>query len=76
QTLAGRLLVGSWLRIGMYVRWDLRNAWVGERPHRETEASALMLGILGRGHCLVTHRCKLHADVMLGVVAPDGQVNG
>jgi len=30
QTLAGRLLVGSFLRIGMYLRWDLRNAWRGE----------------------------------------------
>ncbi|MDE2049637.1 MAG: fatty acid desaturase [Gammaproteobacteria bacterium] len=27
QTLVGRLAVGSWLRIGMYLRWDLRNAW-------------------------------------------------
>lgn len=30
QTLAGRLVVGSFLRIGMYLRWDLRNAWRGE----------------------------------------------
>jgi fatty acid desaturase len=30
QTFAGRLVVGSFLRIGMYLRWDLRNAWRGE----------------------------------------------
>lgn len=29
QTFAGRILVGSWLRMGMYLRWDLRNLWRG-----------------------------------------------
>jgi len=42
QTLAGRLLVGSWLRIGMYVRWDLRNAWVGEPGIRTAWAEHLL----------------------------------
>lgn len=34
QTFAGRLLVGSWLRIFMYWRWDLGNAWRGEHGIR------------------------------------------
>lgn len=42
QTLAGRLLVGSWLRIWMYLRWDLRNAWRGERGIRAVWAEHLL----------------------------------
>ena len=30
QTLAGRLLFGSFLRIGMYLQWDVRNLWHGK----------------------------------------------
>jgi fatty acid desaturase len=42
QTFAGRLLVGSWLRIGMYWRWDLRNAWRGEPGIRAVWAEHLL----------------------------------
>jgi len=42
QTFAGRLLVGSWLRIYMYWRWDLRNAWRGEPGIRATWAEHLL----------------------------------
>lgn len=42
QTLAGRLLVGSWLRIGMYLRWDLRNAGRGEPGIRAVWAEHLL----------------------------------
>jgi fatty acid desaturase len=42
QTLAGRLLVGSLLRIGMYLRWDLRNAWRGRPGIRAAWAEHLL----------------------------------
>ena len=42
QTFAGRLLVGSWLRIFMYLRWDLGNAWRGERGIRAAWAEHLL----------------------------------
>ncbi|HUN71950.1 MAG TPA: fatty acid desaturase [Steroidobacteraceae bacterium] len=42
QTLAGRLLVGSFLRIGMYWRWDLRNVWRGEPGIRAVWAEHLL----------------------------------
>ena len=42
QTFAGRLLVGSWLRIFMYWRWDLGNAWRGERGIRAVWAEHLL----------------------------------
>lgn len=42
QTFAGRLLVGSWLRIYMYWRWDLRNAWRGEPGIRAVWAEHLL----------------------------------
>lgn len=42
QTFAGRLIVGSWLRIGMYLRWDLRNAWRGRPGIRAVWAEHLL----------------------------------
>ena len=42
QTFAGRLILGSSLRIGMYLRWDLRNAWRGEPGIRATWAEHLL----------------------------------
>jgi fatty acid desaturase len=42
QTFAGRLLVGSWLRIYMYWRWDLRNLWRGEPGIRAVWAEHLL----------------------------------
>lgn len=42
QTLAGRLVVGSWLRIAMYLRWDLRNVWRGEPGIRAVWAEHLL----------------------------------
>ncbi|MHB8817281.1 MAG: fatty acid desaturase [Steroidobacteraceae bacterium] len=42
QTLAGRIVVGSSLRIGMYLRWDLRNAWRGEPGIRSTWVEHLL----------------------------------
>ena len=42
QTLAGRLFVGSFLRIWMYLRWDLRNAWHGKPGIRVVWAEHLL----------------------------------
>ncbi len=42
QTFAGRLLVGSYLRIWMYLRWDVRNAWRGEPGIRAIWAEHLL----------------------------------
>jgi fatty acid desaturase len=42
QTFAGRIFVGSWLRIYMYWRWDLRNAWRGEPGIRAAWAEHLL----------------------------------
>jgi len=42
QTFAGRLIVGSWLRITMYLRWDLGNAWRGEPGIRAVWAEHLL----------------------------------
>jgi len=42
QTFAGRLLVGSWLRIGMYLRWDVGNAWRGKPGIRAVWAEHLL----------------------------------
>lgn len=42
QTLAGRLLVGSFLRIWMYLRWDLRNAWQDKPGIRAAWAAHLL----------------------------------
>ena len=42
QTLAGRVLVGSFLRIGMYLKWDLRNAWQGKPGIRAIWAEHLL----------------------------------
>jgi fatty acid desaturase len=42
QTLAGRILVGSFLRIGMYLQWDLRNLWRGKPGIRAVWAEHLL----------------------------------
>lgn len=42
QTLAGRLILGSFLRIGMYLRWDLLNVWRGEPGIRKAWAEHLL----------------------------------
>jgi len=42
QTLAGRLIIGSFLRIWMYLSWDVRNAWRGEPGIRAAWAEHLL----------------------------------
>ena len=42
QTLAGRLVVGSFLRIYMYLQWDVRNAWHGKPGIRAVWAEHLL----------------------------------
>jgi fatty acid desaturase len=42
QTLAGRLLFGSFFRIYMYLSWDLRNAWQNKPAIRAAWAEHLL----------------------------------